>query len=163
MTVNKAILIGNLGQDPELRTTANGTAITKLRIATNERRRDRDGNWSDHTEWHRVVVFGRQAENVAQYLSKGRQIYVEGRIQTQKWQDRNGQDRWTTEIIADNIRFLGGGGSQVRRPAMDHDGGSYNQGPQPSGRPSQPRPAPPVSPAAVDPEGPPPFDDDVPF
>lgn len=110
MTVNKAILVGNLGQDPELRTTGSGTAVCNLRLATTDRRRDRDGNWSDHTEWHSVVVFGKTAENVARYCRKGKQLYVEGRIQTRKWQDRDGNDRWSTEVVGDQVRFLGGGG-----------------------------------------------------
>ena len=109
MTVNKVILVGNLGQDPEMRNTAGGTPVVTLRLATTERRRDRDGNWSDHTEWHSVVVFGRTAENVGRFCRKGKQIYVEGRIQTRKWQDKEGKDRWTTEIVADNVRFLGSG------------------------------------------------------
>jgi single-strand DNA-binding protein len=108
MTVNKVILIGNLGADPETRTAGTGTVVSKLRIATTERVKDRDGNWNDHTEWHRVTCFGRTAENVAKFLSKGRQVFVEGRLRTEKWQDRDGNDRWTTEIIANQIRFLGG-------------------------------------------------------
>jgi len=108
MSVNKVILIGNLGADPESRTSQSGNTVANLRIATTERQRDREGNWSDHTEWHRVVCFGRTADNVVRYLKKGRQIYVEGRIQTRKWQDRDGNDRYTTEIVANDIRFLGG-------------------------------------------------------
>lgn len=108
MSVNKVILIGNLGADPESRTSQSGTTVANLRIATTERMKDRDGNWSDHTEWHRVVCFGRTADNVVRYLKKGRQIYVEGRLQTRKWQDRDGNDRWSTEIVANDIRFLGG-------------------------------------------------------
>ena len=108
MTVNKAILVGNLGQDPELRATGGGTPVTTLRIATTDRRKDRDGNWTDQTEWHSVVVFGRQAENIGKYCKKGKQLFIEGRIQTRKWQDRDGKDRYNTEIVADNVRFLGG-------------------------------------------------------
>lgn len=110
MSVNKVILIGNLGADPETRTSQSGTTVANLRIATTERVRDREGNWSDQTEWHRVVCFGRTAENVARFLKKGRQIYVEGRLQTRKWQDRDGNDRWSTEVVANDIRFLGGRG-----------------------------------------------------
>ncbi|MCK6508039.1 single-stranded DNA-binding protein, partial [Myxococcota bacterium] len=112
MSVNKAILVGNLGQDPELRTTGGGTPVATLRIATTERRRDKDNNWSDHTEWHTVVVFGRTAENVSKFCKKGRQLYVEGRIQTRKWQDKEGKDRYSTEIVADVVHFLGGGGER---------------------------------------------------
>ena len=106
--INKVILIGNLGADPEVRSTAGGTAVANLRIATTERRKDKDGNWSDHTEWHSVVVFGRTAENCGQYLKKGRQVYVEGRLQTRKWQDREGNDKYTTEVAGDIVRFIGG-------------------------------------------------------
>ncbi len=125
MTVNKAILIGNLGQDPELRTTGGGTPVCTLRLATTERRKDRDGNWNDHTEWHSVVVFGRTAENVARYCRKGKQIFVEGRIQTRKWQDRDGKDRWSTEVVANDVRFLGGGGGGDNR---GDGGGGYSGG-----------------------------------
>jgi len=110
MTVNKAILVGNLGQDPELRTTGGGTPVVNLRLATTDRRKDREGNWTDYTEWHTVAAFGRTAENVHRFCKKGKQLYVEGKIQTRKWQDRDGRDRYSTEIVADHIRFLGGGG-----------------------------------------------------
>ena len=106
--INKVILIGNLGQDPELRSTGSGSAVVNLRIATSERRKDRDGNWGDHTEWHSVVAFGRTAENVANFCRKGRQLYIEGRLQTRQWQDRDGNARYSTEVVADNVRFLGG-------------------------------------------------------
>ena len=107
MTVNKVILVGNLGADPESRTSQSGSMVTNLRIATSERTRDRDGNWGAHTEWHRVVCFGKTAENVARYCKKGKQVYIEGKIQTRKWQDKEGKDRWSTEVIGDQIRFLG--------------------------------------------------------
>jgi single-strand DNA-binding protein len=105
--VNKVILIGNLGQDPEIRTSQAGNAICNLRIATSTRRRDPEGNWNEQTEWHSVVCFGRTAENVGRFLKKGRQVFIEGRLQTRKWQDREGKDRWTTEIVAEQVRFLG--------------------------------------------------------
>ena len=124
MTVNKAILVGNLGQDPEIRSTGNGTPVATLRIATSDRRKDRDGNWTDQTEWHTVVVFGRQAENVGRYCRKGKQLFIEGRIQTRKWQDRNGRDRYNTEIVADTVRFLGGRGDD----AGYGSGGGYGAG-----------------------------------
>lgn len=131
MTVNKVVLIGNLGADPETRTTASGTAVSNLRLATTDRQKDKDGNWVDHTEWHRVVCFGRTAENVSKYLQKGRQLYVEGRIRTQKWQDREGKDRWTTEIIAEQVRFLGSrgdsAGGQTAPPSSG--GGPVNEAP----------------------------------
>lgn len=108
MSVNKAILVGNLGADPEARQTSSGSTVTNLRVATNERKKDASGEWVDHTEWHRVVCFGRTAENAAKYLSKGRKVYVEGRIRTSKWEDKDGRDRWTTEVICDTLHFLGG-------------------------------------------------------
>jgi single-strand DNA-binding protein len=121
MTVNRAILVGNLGADPEIRTTAGGTSVGNLRIATTDRRKDRDGNWSAHTEWHNVVVFGKTAENVGRFCRKGKQLFIEGRIQTRKWEDRDGGTRYTTEIVGDNIRFLGGRGDGSQ-------GGGGNQG-----------------------------------
>ena len=120
MTVNKVILIGRLGRDPELRTTGSGSTVANLRVATDERRKDREGNWSNHTEWHSVVAFGRTADNVGRYLKKGRQLYIEGRLQTRKWQDKEGRDRYSTEVVADNIRFLGG--------REDSGGGGYSGG-----------------------------------
>ncbi len=109
MSVNKVILVGNLGADPETRTANSGTVVSNLRIATTERQKNsQTGEWGDHTEWHRVVCFGRTAENASRFLSKGRQVYIEGRLRTRKWQDRDGNDRWSTEIVADNVVFLGG-------------------------------------------------------
>ena len=96
MTVNKVILIGNLGQDPELRNTNSGTAVVNLRIATNERRRNQEGQWDNHTEWHSVVAFGKTAENINRFMKKGRQLFIEGRLQTRKWQDRDGNERYST-------------------------------------------------------------------
>ncbi len=109
--VNKVILIGNLGQDPELRSTGGGQSVASLRIATAEKFKDKDGNWQERTEWHSVVVWGRQAETVQQYCKKGKQLYIEGRLQTRKWQDKEGKDRYSTEVVADTVRFLGGGGA----------------------------------------------------
>lgn len=109
MTVNKATLIGRLGADPESRTSQSGTMIVNLRLATDDRQKTRDGQWETVTDWHRVVCFGRTAENVARFCKKGKQLYVEGRIKTRKWQDKEGRDVWTTEIVADDVRFLGGG------------------------------------------------------
>jgi single-strand DNA-binding protein len=110
MTVNKVILVGNLGQDPEVRATNSGMQVATLRIATTERRKVPGGNeWADHTEWHSVVVFGRDAENAGKFLTKGRQVYIEGKLSTRKWQDKEGKDRYTTEVVADRVAFLGGG------------------------------------------------------
>lgn len=108
MTVNKAILVGNLGADPESRQTNSGSTVTNLRLATNERRKNAAGEWDDHTEWHRVVCFGRTAENAAKYLSRGRKVYVEGRISSRKWTDKEGRERYTTEVVCDTLHFLGG-------------------------------------------------------
>lgn len=134
--VNSVTLIGNLGRDPEARNSAGGTSVCNLRIATTSRRKNRDGTWGDHTEWHTVVAFGKTADNAIAYLSKGRQVYVEGRLQTRKWQDKEGRDRWSTEVVANNIRFLGskgdnatGGGNHRPRPA------SYQPEPFPALRP----------------------------
>jgi single-strand DNA-binding protein len=106
--VNKVILVGNLGANPEMRFTQGGQAVANLRLATTERWNDRNGQKQETTEWHRVVVFGKQAEIVGQYLTKGRQVYIEGRIQTRQWQDQQGQKRYTTEIVAQRVQMLGG-------------------------------------------------------
>lgn len=105
---NLVILVCNLGADPESRMSQSGTAVANLRVATTERMKDRDGNWGEQTEWHRVVCFGRTAENVTKFCRKGRQLYIEGRLQTRKWTDKQGQERWSTEIVANDVRFLGG-------------------------------------------------------
>lgn len=135
MAVNKVILVGNLGADPESKTTPTGLVITNLRIATTERRKSRDtGEWTDHTEWHRVSTFGRTAESCAKYLAKGRQVYIEGRLSTRKWQDRDGNDRWSTEVVANDVKFLAGG----RRDGGgfgggDGGGGGFKQAPTSGG------------------------------
>ena len=159
--INKVILIGNLGQDPDLRSTASGATVANLRIATTERRKDRDGNWNDHTEWHSVVSFGRTAENVGKYCRKGKQVYIEGRLQTRKWQDRDGRDRYSTEGVADNIRFLGGGGQNASQGQGGYGGGGYQQQQRPQGgwNQQQSASAPPASPEPM------PYSDDeeIPF
>ena len=106
-SVNKVILIGNLGRDPELRYTQGGQGVANFTLATNERWRDKDGQNQERTEWHRIVVWGKQAENCAQYLQKGRSCYIEGRLQTREWEDKEGKKRQTTEIVAQNVTFLG--------------------------------------------------------
>lgn len=126
MTVNKVILVGRLGADPELRATQAGLSIANLRLATDERKKDKDGNWVNATEWHRVSVFGKQAENVGRFCKKGKQIYVEGRIQTRKYQDREGQDRYATEIVGELVRFLGGAGGEAHH--ADTDRGEQDAG-----------------------------------
>lgn len=116
MSVNKVILVGNLGADPEVR-PAGQTSVANLRIATTERQKSADGEWSDHTEWHAVVCWGRTAENVGKFLKKGRQVYVEGRLRTRKWTDKSGVDKYSTEVVADVVHFLGGGnGEHDARP-----------------------------------------------
>ena len=107
--VNKAIIIGTLGQDPEVKYTAGGSAVVNIGVATNETWKDKQtGEAQERTEWHRIVMFGKLAEIAAQYLKKGSQAYFEGRIQTRKWQDKSGQDRYTTEIVANEMQMLGG-------------------------------------------------------
>ena len=130
MTMNKAILIGNLGRDPEIRETGSGLKIAHLSLATTHRTK-RDGEWTDQTEWHRITVFGRQAENVGRFCSKGSQVCVEGRIQTRQWEDKEGSTRYTTEIVADDVRFLGSKSS-----SSDRQSGSsaYGQGRTSTGR-----------------------------
>lgn len=108
--MNKVILIGNLGANPEMRFTQGGQAVANLRIATTERYTDKNGQKQENTEWHRVVVFGKQAEIVGQYLTKGRKVCVEGRLQTRQWQDQQGQKRYSTEVVALHVEFIGGGG-----------------------------------------------------
>lgn len=132
MSLNKAMIIGNLGADPEIRYTQSGTPVANLRIATNETWMDKNNQRQERTEWHRVVVFGRTAENAGKYLSKGRQVFVEGRIQTKEWDDRDGNKRYTTEIVAQNVTFLsggsggGGGGSYDGPSYTDADMGPTN-------------------------------------
>ncbi len=106
-SVNKVILVGNLGRDPETRYTTGGDAVTNIRVATTDTWKDKNGEKQEKTERHTVVFFGRQAEIAGEYLKKGRQVYVEGRLQTRKWQDKEGQDRYTTEIVADRMQMLG--------------------------------------------------------
>ena len=118
-SVNKAILIGNLGRDPELRFTKDGRPVANFTLATNERWRDKQGNSQERTEWHRIVVWDKQAENCAQYLQKGRSAYIEGRIQTREWEDKEGNKRQTTEIVAQQVTFLGGRGDGPGRSSGD--------------------------------------------
>ena len=111
--VNKVILIGNLGADPETRYMPSGGAVTNIRVATSESWKDKTtGEQQERTEWHNVALFGRLAEVAAEYLRKGSQVYIEGRLRTRKWQDREGNDRWTTEIVANDMQMLGSRGGQ---------------------------------------------------
>ena len=112
--INKVILIGNLGQDPESRTMPSGSMVTNLRVATAEQWKDKQtGERQERTEWHSVAMFGRLAEIAAEYLRKGSQVYIEGRLQTRKWQDKQGNDRYTTEVVANEMQMLGGRGGSA--------------------------------------------------
>ena len=145
--LNKVMIIGRLGRDPELRYTQTGAPVCTLNIATDESYVDREGNKVDRAEWHRVVVFQRAAESCGQYLAKGSLVYVEGSLQTRKWQDQSGQDRYSTEIKAQRVQFLDrrGGAGGEGAPAGGSDAG-YRRAPQaPAGRPQQNRQAPPAS------------------
>lgn len=105
--VNKAILVGRLGKDPEIKYTPSGTAVTNFTMATSENFKDKDGQKQERTEWHRIVAFGKLAEICGEYLAKGKQVYIEGRIQTRSWDDKNGNKRYTTEIVANSMQMLG--------------------------------------------------------
>ena len=164
-SVNKVILIGNLGADPELKYTPSSRALCNLRIATTEVYKDKGGQRQEKTEWHRVTVWGDQAENCSKYLSKGRSVYIEGRLQTRSY-DKEGQKHYATDVVADRVVFLGSGGGG----ASGGEGGARRAGPGPAGG----RPGgggwgeggagggggPPEEP---DGGGPPPSDDDIPF
>jgi single-strand DNA-binding protein len=122
-SVNRAIIVGNLGRDPEVRYTAGGSPVANFTVATNERWTDKSGQPQERTEWHRIVVWGKTAEICAKYLSKGRQVYIEGRIQTRSYDDKEGQKRYITEIIANDVQFLSSGrdgaGGGARRGGGD--------------------------------------------
>jgi single-strand DNA-binding protein len=129
MSVNKVLLLGNLGQNPELRYSQTQTAICRFSIATAERQKGADGNWTEKTEWHKIVTFGRVAENCGKYLQKGKQVFVDGRIQTSKWQDQEGKDRYTTEIIANEVQFIGGSkgeGIEIERSNSNYSSDQSN-------------------------------------
>lgn len=144
--VNKVILVGNLGNEPETKYMPSGSAVTNISVATNESWKDKEtGERVDRTEWHRVAMFNRLAEIAGEYLHKGSQVYIEGRIRTRKWQDKDGQDRYTTEIIADQMQMLGGRGQAGEMPDN-----------------FEKRPAPAASQSAT-PRPEPEFDDDIPF
>ena len=147
MSLNKVMLIGNLGKDPELRFTPSGRAVAKFSLATSEQWTTPEGQRQDRTEWHNIVVWGKQAETCGQYLSKGRQVYIEGSIRSRQYDDKEGQKRWITEVVAQRVQFLGGGrgdGAGAGRAAGAGGGGGGGGG---------------------DEAGPPPMpeDDDIPF
>ncbi|HSI50325.1 MAG TPA: single-stranded DNA-binding protein [Ideonella sp.] len=175
-SINKVIIIGNLGRDPEVRYTPNGAAVCNLRIATTRNWKHREsGERQEETEWHSVVLYDRQAEVAGEYLKKGRPVYIEGRLKTRKWQDKEGQDRYTTEIVAETMQLLGGrdsaGGGGGEDEGGGYSGGSagagggYNREPSaapaprsaPAPRAPAPRPAPKSSTGFDD------MDDDIPF
>jgi single-strand DNA-binding protein len=163
--LNKVMLIGNLGADPEVRYTTGGSAIANLRLATAESWRDKEsGEQQERTEWHRVVFFGRLAEIAGEYLKKGSQIYVEGRLQTRKWQDKDGADRYSTEIVANEMQMLGGRGAGGAGGAAG-GGGGYDEGapPRAAGGARPPRGTGSGSPAPQNEAPMPDFDDDIPF
>jgi single-strand DNA-binding protein len=117
--INKVILIGNVGRDPELRYTQNGTAVANFSLATSEKYTKKDGTAVDSTEWHNIVAWARLAEICGEYVTKGRQVYIEGRIQTRKWEDSDGATRYTTEIVAQNMQMLGGRGDSAAAAGPD--------------------------------------------
>ncbi len=125
--VNKVTIIGHLGQDPEVRHLESGASIAKLRVATNENYKDKEGNWQDRTEWHTVIAWRYLAERAEKSMKKGSLVYIEGKLTTRKWQDSEGKDRWTTEVVANTLRSLdrreggGGGGSYPPLPGADDD------------------------------------------
>ena len=163
--VNKVIIVGNLGNDPEIRNLPNGGAVANLSVATSESWKDQQGQPQERTEWHRVTMYRRLAEIAGEYLKKGSQVYLEGKLQTRKWQDQQGNDRYTTEIVADQMQMLGGrtGGSQ----GGNMGAGGYNQPQQNNqggngggySKPPQQAPSAPQAPKEPDFE----FDDDIPF
>jgi len=128
MSLNKVMLIGHLGSDPELRYTQGGAPVANFNLATNERWNDKGGQTQERTEWHKVVVWGKLAETCEKYLKKGRQAYVEGRLQTRDWEDKDGNKRYTTEIVAMTVQFLGGGGPGG---GSGGGGGGQDDGPGP--------------------------------
>ncbi|MEJ2256634.1 MAG: single-stranded DNA-binding protein [Woeseiaceae bacterium] len=149
--INKVILVGNLGADPETRYMPSGTAVTNLSVATTESWKDKQsGEQNERTEWHKVVMFDRLAEIAAEYLRKGSQVYIEGKLQTRKWQDRDGNDRWTTEIRANEMQMLGGRGGSGGG-SFGGGGGGGGGGSQKGGGSKPPE------------QGPDDFDDDIPF
>ena len=168
MSVNKVILLGRLGQNPEVRHTPSGASVANFSLATNETWMDKNGQKQERTEWHRIVVWGKLADLCGQYLAKGRQAYVEGRLQTRKWQTKEGQDRYTTEIIADQMQMLGGrdgaGSNASYDGGMDQGGmdSDYNQAPPSQGQ-ARSAPAQSAPKAATTGSGFDDFEDDIPF
>ena len=161
-SVNKVILVGNLGRDPEVRYMPNGDAVANYSIATTETWKDKNGMRQEKTEWHNIVMYRRLAEIAGEYLKKGSSVYIEGRLQTRKWQDKQGNDRYTTEIIADQLQMLGGRNSNAagQTPGQDHGTASPSQpgGAPTDGTPPPPRRKDPAPGGSFDD-----MDDDIPF
>ena len=141
-SVNKVILVGNLGRDPEVRYMPNGDAVANYSIATTETWKDKNGMRQEKTEWHNIVMYRRLAEIAGEYLKKGSSVYIEGRLQTRKWQDKQGNDRYTTEIIADQLQMLGGRNSNAAGQASGQDHGAASPS-QPGGASTDDTPPPP--------------------
>lgn len=166
-SVNKVILVGNLGRDPEVRYMPNGEAVANFSIATTDNWKDKSGQRQERTEWHNIVMYRRLAEIAGEYLKKGRPVYIEGRLQTRKWQTKEGQDRYTTEIIADQMQMLGGrdggGGGGASYDGGDDFNQDYSQSaPRQQAAPAQQRPAPAAAPKPAG-GGFDDFEDDIPF
>jgi single-strand DNA-binding protein len=132
-SLNKVMLIGNLGKDPEVRYTAGGTAVASFSIATSEKFKGKTGEWEEKTEWHNITLWARLAEIAGEYLSKGKTVYIEGRLQTRKWQDKEGKDRYTTEIVGEKMQMLSGKGEG----GGGNSGGGNSGGGRPAQRPAQ--------------------------
>lgn len=160
-SVNKVILLGNLGRDPETRYTTGGDAVCNLNIATSETWKDKSGEKQEKTEWHRVVLFGRTAEIAGEYLKKGRSVYIEGRLQTKKYTDKDGVEKFSTEIVGDRMQLIGGaregGGGDAEFSAPSSGGGGRRESSAPSGGGGGGKPAGGAKKNVDD------FDDDIPF
>lgn len=128
--VNKVIIVGRLGSDPEVKTISTGSTVARLSVATSDQWTDKEGQKQERTEWHRVVVWGKLADLCGKYLSKGRQVYLEGRLQTRSWEDQQGVKKYTTEIVAQTVQFLSGGQSQSQSSGNDFPNQEF--GPEPS-------------------------------
>lgn len=138
-TINKAIIIGRLGKDPDMRYTPGGTAVANFSAATNHGTKDADGNWTDQTEWHNIVTFGRQAEFAGEYLKKGKLVFIEGRLQTRSWEDQNGNKHYKTEIVGSNIQLLGSKGDAGATDTVDAPKPEQTQTAPPQEEPSDPQ------------------------
>ena len=133
-SLNKVMLIGNLGKDPEVRYTASGQAVAGFSLATTEKFKGKSGEWEERTEWHNITLWGKLAEIAGEYLAKGKTVYIEGRLQTRKWQDKSGNDRYTTEVVGDKMQMLSPKGESRRgetspAPSAGNGGGSYEEPP----------------------------------